>query len=305
MDSVKKMNVRRVYPSGYCLGVINAIKITRKTIEEHPDEPVFIIGMIVHNRYVVEAFNKLGAVTLDDRDLSKEEMIDRIDEGVVIFTAHGISDHIRQKALDKGLTVVDASCKYVLNNRELIKRHLEDGYTILYIGKKGHPEAQAILSISDDIHLMTGQKDLEELNVTNDKILVTNQTTMSIYDTRELIEAIRSKYPQAVISEDICDATRSRQEAVMKLTDIDTLIIVGDPRSNNTAQLASIGANRGISRIIRIENAGDLKECVFRDDERIAVTAGASTPSYLTDNVISYLKEKDDRYLITDIDKIL
>ena len=299
------MPVTKIFPSGYCMGVINAIEMVKKARNDFPDEDIHIIGMIVHNRYVVEAFRNLGAVTLDDRDMSKEAMIDRISEGVVIFTAHGISDHIKQKALDKGLTVVDASCKFVLNNRELIRKHLDEGYVILYIGKKGHPEAEAILSISDDIHLITGKKDLDSLDIGNKRILVTNQTTMSIYDTRELIDAIKVKYPQALVSEDICDATRSRQEAVMKLTDTDTLIIVGDPRSNNTAQLANIGRNCGISRIIRVEQASDLKDVTFSPDERIAITAGASTPSYLTDSVIGYLKEKDERYLKTDISKIL
>jgi len=144
-----------------------------------------------------------------------------------------------------------------------------------------------------------------KLNITNSRIMVTNQTTMSVYDVSEYIEAIRMKYPGAVILEEICDATKQRQNAVMNVTDADTLIIVGDPNSNNTAQLTRLGRKNGINRVIQIETAAELEGMEFAPDERIAVTSGASTPRYLTDNVIEYLKTQDPVYLKTDISRIL
>ena len=299
------MEVRRVVPSGYCQGVVSAIRKVRETVEKYPDKKVYVLGMIVHNRFIVEAFRQLNVITLDDPFRTKEELLDSIEDGVVVFTAHGISDQIKQKALSRGLTVVDAACKYVLKNLSLIRDYLNDGYSIIYIGKKKHPESEAALSISEDIHLVTSLNDIEKLNITNSRIMVTNQTTMSVYDVSEYIEAIRMKYPGAVILEEICDATKQRQNAVMNVTDADTLIIVGDPNSNNTAQLTRLGRKNGIRRVIQIETAAELEGMEFAPDERIAVTSGASTPRYLTDNVIEYLKTQNPDYLKTDISRIL
>ena len=299
------MEVRRVVPSGYCQGVVQAIRKVQETVRKYPDKKVYVLGMIVHNRFIVEAFSQLNVITLDDPSLSKEELLDKIDDGVVVFTAHGISDSIKQKALDKGLTVVDAACKYVLKNLTLIREYLNDGYDIIYIGKKKHPESEAALSIDRNIHLVTSLNSIENLDIKNNKIMVTNQTTMSVYDVADYIEAIRSKYPEAVILEEICDATKQRQNAVINLKNTDTLIIVGDPNSNNTAQLTRLGKLNGIERVIQIETAVELENVAFGPDERIAVTSGASTPRYLTDNVISYLKTSDRKYLETDISKIL
>ena len=298
------MNIRRVYPSGFCQGVILALRKVQKVAAENPGVPVFVLGMIVHNRYVVEAIEKLGITTLDDPTRSKEELLDQIDQGIVIFTAHGISRRMKQKAIDKGLTVVDASCPFVLKNEELISEHVNNGYDVIYIGKKNHPESDAIADISPAIHLIENEKDLDTLDIDNDKILVTNQTTMSVFDTNELIEKVTEKYPHATVAEEICDATRLRQQAVMKLKDTDMLIVVGDPRSNNTEQLCSIGRRCGIREVYKYENAADVGELDLAN-KNISVTAGASTPKYLTDNLIKFLETGDEQYRITDTDHIL
>lgn len=305
MKLVMKMEIKRVVPSGYCQGVIRAIRMVQDTVSRYPDKKIYVLGMIVHNRYIVEAFDRLGVITLYDANASKLELLDQIDDCVVVFTAHGISDEVKKKALDKGLTVVDAACTYVLKNMSLIKQYLSEGYEVIYIGKKKHPESEAALSISKNIHLVTNEEDIDELDIKNDSIMVTNQTTMSVYDTQKYIELIKERYPEALILEEICDATRQRQKAVMDLKDVDTLIIVGDPASNNTAQLTTLGRRNGIQKVIQIESAADLVNYSFEDCERIAVTAGASTPKYLTDNTISYLKTKDIKYLKTDINEIL
>jgi len=282
-----------------------ALSKVRNAIKDYPDQPIYIIGMIVHNRYIVDAFRMHNVITLDDSRLSKAELVDQIESGVVIFTAHGIADEVKQKALDKGLTVIDATCDYVLKTHEIIKEHLKQGYTVFYIGKNRHPESEAALSISDDIILITGCEDVAHIDCDNSRILVTTQTTMSIFETRDIITAITEKFPQAEIAEEICDATKRRQQAVADLKDIDTLIVVGDPKSNNTNQLARMGLKSGIKKVLRIETAKDLENLTFDETERIAVASGASTPKVLTDNVISYLQNGNTDYLKVDLSSII
>ncbi|MBR2546436.1 MAG: 4-hydroxy-3-methylbut-2-enyl diphosphate reductase [Erysipelotrichaceae bacterium] len=299
------MNILEVKPSGYCRGVALALSKVRNAIKDYPDQPIYIIGMIVHNRFIVDAFRMHNVITLDDSRLSKAELVDQIESGVVIFTAHGIADEVKQKALDKGLTVIDATCDYVLKTHEIIKEHLKQGYTVFYIGKNRHPESEAALSISDDIILITGCADVAHIDCDNSRILVTTQTTMSIFETRDIITAITEKFPQAEIAEEICDATKRRQQAVADLKDIDTLIVVGDPKSNNTNQLARMGLKSGIKKVLRIETAKDLENLTFDEAERIAVASGASTPKVLTDNVISYLHDGNTDYLKVDLSSII
>lgn len=299
------MNILEVKPSGYCRGVALALSKVRKAIMDYPDQPIYIIGMIVHNKYIVEAFKMHNVITLDDSTCTKMELVDQIDSGIVIFTAHGIADNVKQKAIDKGLTVIDATCDYVLKTHDIIKEHLSDGYTVFYIGKKNHPESEAALSIDKSIVLITSTDDVDSISCDNSKILVTNQTTMSIYETRDIVTVIKNRFPQAVIAEEICDATKRRQQAVADLKNIDTLIVVGDPKSNNTNQLARMGMKSGIEKVLRIETAKDLENMKFSDNERIAVASGASTPKVLTDNVISYLQSGNTACLTVDLSSII
>jgi 4-hydroxy-3-methylbut-2-enyl diphosphate reductase len=298
------MQVDRVIPSGYCKGVINAINLARKARQQHPDSKIYIMGMLVHNHYVVEAFAQLGIITLYDPHRSKIQLLDGIDEGVVIFTAHGIDPKISQYALNKGLTVIDATCSDVTKNALLCRQYLDKGYDILYIGKANHPESEAVLALSERIHLISSLPDIDKLPLSGRPILVTNQTTMSLLDTAQLIEAIRERFPGCEVVEEICPATRKRQQAILDLEGYDTLIVVGDPRSNNTAQLASIARGR-IEHIYKVEKAADLLDCDLSASHKVAVTAGASTPSYLTDQVINYLRTGDPDYLRIDISKVI
>ena len=298
------MQADRVIPSGYCKGVINAINLARKARAQYPDEKIYIMGMLVHNHYVVQAFSQLGIITLTDETKTKMELLDEIDEGVVIFTAHGIDPKVSQHAVDRGLTVVDATCSDVTRNAELCRRYLDEGYDIIYIGKASHPESEAVLALSDRINLVTSEADIDALKLDNEQILVTNQTTMSILDTAHLIERIRERYPQSTVVEEICSATRRRQQAILDLEGYDTLIVVGDPKSNNTAQLASIARGR-IKHIYKVEKAADLLQYDLSDCHRAAVSAGASTPSYLTEQLISYLKTGESQYLEIDLNKVI
>ena len=298
------MPIKRVLPSGYCMGVVKAIEQVKRVVKENPHKPVYVLGMLVHNKYVVEALRCINVITLEDSHKTKEELLDTIDQGIVVFSAHGISDHIKQKAINKGLEIVDASCPFVLNNRKLIQEYLDLGYEILYIGKENHPEAEAIISISEKVHLITNESSLDN-SWKQKKLFVTNQTTMSINDIKDIMENLKEQFPEAVFAPEVCDATRLRQQAIIDLVDVDTLIVVGDPKSNNTTQLVKIAQEAGIKEVYKVESAKELPDLRIDVTKNIAVTAGASTPRSLTDNIISYLETGDSKYLEVDIKKIL
>lgn len=284
------MEIKRVVPSGYCKGVVNAINIVKKTKEQYPNENIYILGMIVHNSYVSKQMEDLGVITLEDSNLSKEELLDTIDKGVVIFTAHGISDKIKQKALDKGLICVDASCVDVLKNKDLIKSYLDKGYDVVYFGKKKHPEAEAILSLSNNIHLVSNISDIDNLNISNDNLFITNQTTMSYLEVEDMLKLIKDKYPTCIIQKEICNATSSRQLAITNIKDGDVLYVVGDVKSNNTNKLKEIGS-KYFKKVFLISNYKEINKKDLVNENKIYVTAGASTPPILIDEVIDYLSK--------------
>lgn len=284
------MEIKRVVPSGYCKGVVNAINIVKKTKEEYPNENIYILGMIVHNSYVSKQMEDLGVITLEDPNLSKEELLDTIEKGVVIFTAHGISDKIKQKALDKGLICVDASCVDVLKNKDLIKSYLDKGYDVVYFGKKKHPEAEAILSLSNNIHLVSNISDIDNLNISNDNLFITNQTTMSYLEVEDMLKLIKDKYPTCIIQKEICNATSSRQLAITNIKDGDVLYVVGDVKSNNTNKLKEIGL-KYFKKVFLISNYKEINKKDLVNENKIYVTAGASTPPILIDEVIDYLSK--------------
>lgn len=286
------MKVKRVVPSGYCKGVVNAIKLAKKTKQENQNENVYVLGMLVHNSFVSEELSKLGIVTLDDTNCSKEELVDQIDDGIVIFTAHGISDHIKQKVIDKNLKYVDASCVDVLKTQNIIRQRINEGYDVIYFGKHSHPEAEAVISISDKIHLVSNEQQLNDLNIENDKIFLTNQTTMSYLELADLIDKAKEKYPQILIEKEICNATSSRQMAIVNLEDCDLLYVVGDSKSNNTNKLVEVGKKQGIKKVVLIHDYKDIKDEDLIDVEKVYVSAGASTPPALIDEVINYLSSK-------------
>ncbi|MBQ1346360.1 MAG: 4-hydroxy-3-methylbut-2-enyl diphosphate reductase [Erysipelotrichaceae bacterium] len=291
------MEIKKVIPSGYCKGVVNAIKLAKDTKEKHPDENVYILGMLVHNSFVSDELSSLGIITLDDSKCSKAKLLDQIDEGIVIFTAHGISDAIKEKAVEKGLAYVDASCVDVLKTQNIIKEKLKEGYEVIYFGKKNHPEAEAVISISDRIHLVDGEEALRSLQISNPKVFLTNQTTMSYLELSDLFAIAKKLYPGILIQEEICNATSSRQLAISKLEDCDVLYVVGDVKSNNTAKLVDVGKKHGIKKVLLIQNYKDIDLNDLQGARKVYVTAGASTPPLLINEVISYLNSETGNQL--------
>ena len=284
------MEIKKVIPSGYCKGVVNAIKLAKQTRLNNPDKRIYVLGMLVHNSFVSKELEELGIITLDDTNKTKEELLDDINEGIVIFTAHGISKKIKQKAIAKGLTYVDATCTDVLKTQNIILDFVNKGYDVLYFGKSRHPEAEAVLSLSDKIHLITSSNDINDLKIDNNKLFLTNQTTMSYLELKDMIDIVKQKYPNVIVQEEICNATSARQEAITNLKNCDLLYVVGDNKSNNTNKLVNIALNHGIKKVLLIQNYKDINLQDIVGVNNIYVTAGASTPPSLIDEAINYLR---------------
>jgi len=285
------MEVKAIVPRGYCKGVVSAINIAKKASQEYQD--VYILGMIVHNQYIVKALEDMGVSTIDHKGKTRLELLDEIDHGTVIITAHGASDQVFKKARQKGLNVIDASCLDVIKTHDLIKDKLNQGYEILYIGKKGHPEAEGAISLDEKkIHLISQHSDIDIMDKEKSYVM-TNQTTMSLYDVYDLCEYAKKVLPHIEIAKETCMATRIRQEAIQNIEDdVDIVFIVGDPHSNNTQKLASIaGKNK---KVYMIESLEDLDIDCLKGKQKAAVSSGASTPTYLTNQVIDFLKQFDE-----------
>jgi len=289
------MKVYSVTPRGYCKGVINAIRIAKDCAKKYSNQPIYILGMIVHNQNIVKALKVLNIKTIDEKGKSRLELLDYIDEGVVIISAHGASSDVFKKANQKGLTIIDATCVDVIKTHDLIKKALHDGYEILYIGKKNHPESEGTIAIDvNKVHLIENIKDLERFIQTDKKYLITNQTTMGLWDFYHISEYALQNIKHVKIAQEICAATKVRQEAIANLPeDIDLVFIVGDPHSNNTTRLAKIANKKANRDVYLIESVNDIDITTLKNKNYIAVSSGASTPTYLTNQVINYLKQVD------------
>ena len=302
------MQVKAITPRGYCKGVVRAIEMAKKARDEKM--PIVILGMIVHNQYIVDALKEMGIETIDHPGKTRLELLDEIDEGTVIITAHGASDQVFEKARRKGLHVIDASCLDVIKTHNVIKTRLREGFEVLYFGKAGHPEAEGAVSIDTKrVHLITSKEDLDGMDADRSYV-ITNQTTMSLYDVQELCEYAEGLLPRVLFEKETCTATKIRQEAIKKMDeDVDIVFIVGDPHSNNTQKLAAIAREK--REVHMIESLDDLDVELLRGKRKAAVSSGASTPTYLTNQVIAFLEqfEEDDpatcQKPATDLTKIL
>ncbi len=289
------MEVIKISPRGYCYGVVDALQIVRQVAKDptHP-RPIYIIGQIVHNRHAIEELTNLGVVTLDGSD--RASILEQVTAGTVIFTAHGVSPLVKRRAQERGLKCIDATCPDVTITHDLVRDLAAAGYYILYIGKKGHPEPEGVLGeVPGYISLVENEADVDALELTPEqeqKLAISTQTTLSQWDTRRVIEHIKAKYPHAEVHIDICAATQSRQEAVVvQAKGADLTIVVGDPRSNNTNRLVQVSEELAGVPAKRIEDLSQLNTAWLKGKKRVAVTAGASTPSQLTREVIRFIEQ--------------
>ena len=291
------MEVIKISPRGYCYGVVDALTIARQATKDSAlPRPIYIIGQIIHNRHAIEELTGMGIVTLDGAD--RASILEQVHAGTVIFTAHGVSPQVKQRARERGLHVIDATCPDVTVTHDLVKNLVANGYYILYIGKKGHPEPEGVMGeVPGSISLIETEADVDTLTLTTEqaqKLAVSTQTTLSQWDTRRVIQYIKTRYPQAEIHIDICAATQSRQEAVVaQAKGADLTIVVGDPKSNNTNRLVQVSEELAGVPAKRIEDLSQLDTAWLQGKKRVAVTAGASTPSQITREVIRFLEQYD------------
>jgi len=288
------VKVVKISPRGYCYGVVDAMTLALHAAR-NPDlpRPIHILGMIVHNSHVTDAFKKEGIITLDGPN--RLEILEQVDKGTVIFTAHGVSPQVRRRAQEKGLTVVDATCPDVTRTHDLIREKVAQGYEVIYIGKKGHPEPEGAIGIAPDhVHLVESEADISRLTVNAERIVITNQTTMSQWDVKHLVAKLKETFPRAEVYNEICLATQLRQEAVAEQAkEADLCIVVGDERSNNSNRLVQVAREIAGVPAYRVADVTEIKREWLEGAKTVAVTSGASTPTPLTKEVIDYLERYD------------
>lgn len=284
------MKIFKITPQGYCGGVKYALKQIKNAIE-NPDtpRPIYLLGPIIHNYHVNQKLKENGIIILNGD--SRINLLNKINSGSVVISAHGVSDDVYKKAEDLNLNIIDTTCPNVKIIHNNIKKHL-DTHQVLYIGKKGHPECEGVLGLSNKIILVENIADLDQLNPNLQNVYVTNQTTLSIYDLKEIYDKITSLYPYAIIDNKICDATTKRQLALINQPQSDLCLIVGDKSSSNSNKLREISENVRKIKTYLIDDYKSIKDEWLTNVETVSISAGASTPEYLIDEVIEYLKNK-------------
>lgn len=283
------MDVLRITPRGFCHGVVDAIRLAKEAGESH-EGPVYMLGYLVHNAHVVDELAQYGVTLIDFDD--RLAGLDQIDGGTVILTAHGVSPAVKARAMERGLTVIDATCSDVYVTHDLIIDLVGKGYEIIYVGKPGHPEPEgAIGEAPDHVHLVSSTDDVARLNIESDKIAVTTQTTLSVWDTEDIISAVLAKHPGAEVHNDICMATQDRQEAAVVAADeCDLVLVVGSGRSSNSKRLVEVVRDVKGTPAHLVDTVADIDLDWLAGTKRVGITAGASTPARLTRDVIEFVE---------------
>ena len=278
-------------PRGYCYGVVDALTLAQRVAADpNVPRPIHVLGMIVHNRHVVDDLGRQGIVTLDGAD--RAALLERIERGTVIFTAHGVSPEVKRRAKARGLTCFDATCPDVTRTHDVIRDRVAAGVRILYIGKKGHPEPEGAIGVAPGmVYLVETQADLALVDLPPGPVAIVTQTTLSQWDTQEVIAACLRRFPGAEVFNEICLATQLRQQAVAERAEAaDLVLVVGDPRSNNSNRLVQVAREIAGRPAHRIESVEEIRPEWFQGVQTVAVTSGSSTPTQLTNQVIAYLE---------------
>ena len=283
------MEVLKITPRGYCHGVVDAFRIAKR-VREETQGPVHMLGMLVHNTHATDDLQQQGIALVDQPD--RLAGLEHIKEGTVIFTAHGVSPQVKQRAVDLGLTPVDATCSDVVRTHELVADLARKGYEVVYIGRKGHPEPEGVIGEAPGkVYLVQDPEDIDALQLEGDRVAVTCQTTLSVWDTEDLIGKVQARYPNAEVHNEICRATQERQEAAVEAAQhVDLVIVVGSPRSSNSLRLVEVVKKLGGKPAYLVDQLEDLDLSWFRGARKVGVTSGASTPSQLTRKVIEHIE---------------
>jgi 4-hydroxy-3-methylbut-2-enyl diphosphate reductase len=280
------MQVLLANPRGFCAGVDRAIEIVERALALH-GAPIYVRHEVVHNKFVVEDLRSKGAVFVEE--------LDEVPAGsTVVFSAHGVSQQVRRDAAARGLNVFDATCPLVTKVHVEVAKMREQGREIVMIGHRGHPEVEGTMGQSaGGMHLVEKPEDVARLAVGDeDRLAFVTQTTLSVDDARLTIDALKRRFPNIVgpKKDDICYATQNRQDAVKALaSQCDVVIVVGSPNSSNSNRLREVAQNQGVTAYM-VDNASQLDPAWLTGKERVGVTAGASAPEILVQQVIDKLK---------------
>ena len=280
------MDVLLASPRGFCAGVERAIEIVERALELH-GAPIYVRHEIVHNKYVVDDLRAKGAVFV-------EELDEVPTGGTVIFSAHGVSQEVRADAERRGLKVFDATCPLVTKVHVEVSKMLRAGHEIVMIGHRGHPEAEGTMGqAASGMHLVETVDDVATLRVASpERLSYVTQTTLSVDDARAIVAALKARFPSihGPKKADICYATQNRQDAVKFMApQCDVVIVVGSPNSSNSNRLREVAQHMG-AQAYMVDRAADLKPEWIAGKRRIGVTAGASAPQVLVDELIARLK---------------
>jgi 4-hydroxy-3-methylbut-2-enyl diphosphate reductase len=282
------MDVVLAQPRGFCAGVVRAIDIVERALVLH-GAPVYVLHEIVHNRQVVEDLRRRGAVFLED-------MEDVPQGAALVLSAHGVARSVYDAARERGLRVVDATCPLVAKVHRQALRYSRAGATVLVVGHAGHEEVRGTLgSIDGPVHLVSTAADVAALPELDGDLAYVTQTTLSVDDTREIIAALRVRFPHIVGPDvdDICYATQNRQAAVNALAEnVEAVIVVGARNSSNSNRLREVVAQRGVPAWL-VEDASQIDPSWFVGIARVGLTAGASAPEHLVRGVVERLRTLD------------
>ena len=276
-------------PRGYCAGVDRAVVSVEKALELY-GAPVYVRKQIVHNKFVVESLEALGAIFVDE--------LDEVPPGAtVVFSAHGVAPTVHVEASERSLRTIDATCPLVTKVHSEARRFAADGYDIVLIGHEGHEEVVGTMGEAPDrITLVEGPDHVEELTVTGERPLVwLSQTTLSVDETLQTVDRLQQRFPQLTSppSDDICYATQNRQLAVKEIAGrCDVLIVVGSGNSSNSVRLVEVGLDAGARSAYRVDGAGELVESWFEDAVTVGLTSGASVPEILVREVLAWLAQR-------------
>lgn len=296
------MNIILAKPRGFCAGVMRAIETVEKAINKF-GSPVYVRHEIVHNKFVVESLRQKGAIFVKE--------VDEIPPGAItIFSAHGVSDKVEEDAGNRGLDVIDATCPLVSKVHREAKKYEEENYEIILIGHRGHPEVEGTSGrVKKEVILVTNEEDARSVEIKNpEKISYVTQTTLSVDDTKKIVGILEERFPnlkRGLATKDICYATQNRQDAVRSLCKmVDIVLVIGAQNSSNSNRLRDLGEESGLPSYL-INGAGDLDKSWFDNVKNIGLTAGASAPEVLVQDVIAKIKDfSKETVTVSDVDGI-
>ena len=274
-------------PRGFCAGVERAVGTLQKAIDSF-DSPVYVKHEVVHNKFIIEDFKKKGVKFIEDINLVP-------DNSVLIYSAHGVSKNVKEAAKQKNLKIFDATCPLVTKVHIEVHKHAKNGTDVILIGHNGHPEIEGTMGQYDSekgkIYLVENEDDVRDLKIDNKNIAYVTQTTLSMNDTKKIINCLKEKYPEirSPAKDDICYATQNRQDAVSSIIKYcDFLIVIGSKNSSNSKRLAELGSKNSIPSLL-IDGKDDLDIDLLKGKKVVGITAGASAPEILLTELLDYL----------------